>query len=378
MRTVLFVLLLAALSACSTVSNLFGKKSEAPPLPKINEAFKPLVLWRADVGGSSGDSVFVPAVDRNAIFAASQEGILSRFESLKGRRVWKVDTLHRLSAGVGVGDNLVIVCAETGEVMAFDEAGKPLWKFQIAGELLSVPRAADGVAVVRTADGRIFGLDDRSGKQLWIYQYTTPALSIRSYAGVEIAQDTVFAGFAGGKLVSLDLKTGSVNWESSVSQPHGTTELERIADVSSLPIVDELQVCAAAFQGRLSCFDIGKGELIWSKNISSFSGMIVDQRNFFVADDQDDVLSLDSGSGATAWKQTGLAGRQITRPYVQGSYVVVGDGQGYVHFLRRSDGEIVARTKTDDSPILSHPVYLNSDMFLVQTRKGKLYAMAAP
>ena len=378
MRKALLLLFIASLSACSTVRDLIGEKPKAPPLSKISEAFKPLVLWQADAGSSSDDAAFVPAVDGNAIFTASGEGILSRFEPLKGKRIWKVDTLHKLSAGVGVGDNMLIVCAENGEVMAFDETGKPLWKFEIAGELLSVPRVASGVAIVRTGDGRIFGLDDRSGKQLWVYQYTTPALSIRSHAGVEVSQDTVFAGFAGGKLVSLDLKTGAVNWESMVAQPHGTTELERIADVSSAPVVDELQVCAAAFQGRIACFDIGKGELIWSRNISSFAGMIVDRRSFFVSDDQDDVLNLDSGSGATAWKQIGLSGRQITRPYVQGDYVVVGDRQGYVHFLRRSDGEIVARTETDGSPILGHPVYLNSDMFLVQTGKGTLYAIAAP
>lgn len=377
MRKIVFVLILASLSACSTVSNIFGKKSSIAPLPQISEAFKPLVLWQDDVG-SAGDSVFVPAVDQGAIFAASSEGVIYRFEGLKGKLVWKVDTLHNLSAGVGVGDHLVIVCADNGEVMAFDESGKPLWRYKIAGELLSAPQAADGVVVVRTGDGRIFGVDDKSGKELWVYQYTTPALSIRSYAGVVVSQGAVLAGFAGGKLVSLDIKTGAVNWDSAVTQPHGTTELERIADVTSLPVVDELQVCADAFQGRLACFDIGKGELIWSRNISSFAGMVVSRRNLFVSDDQDDVLSLDSTSGATAWKQTGLAGRRVTRPYVQGDYVVVGDAQGYVHFMRRSDGALVARTATDGSAILSHLVYLNDDMFLVQTRNGKLYAMAAP
>lgn len=377
MKRIVPVLLLALLSGCSSVGNLFGMRSEIAPLPRMNEAFKPLVLWQDDVG-SAGDYVFVPAVDHGAVFAASHGGEIAKLESLKGRLIWKVDTLHKLSAGVGVGDNLVVVCAENGEVMAFDESGKPVWKFQISGELLSTPGVDAGVVVVRTADGRIFGLDGNTGKQLWVYQFTTPALSVRSFAGVSVSQGMVFAGFAGGKLVSLDLKTGAVNWEATVAQPHGTTELERIADVTSLPVVDELQVCAVAFQGRLACFDIGKGDLIWSRNISSFAGMIVNKRNFFLSDDQDDVLSLDSASGASLWKQTGLAGRQVTAPYIQDSYVVVGDARGYLHFMRRSDGELVSRINTDGSAVLSRPVYLNSDMFLVQTRKGGLYAMAAP
>lgn len=373
----LLILFIAALSGCSTVGNLFWKKSSIPELPRINEAFKPLVLWEGDVG-AMGDSALVPAVDHSAIFVASHGGEISRFEGLRGSRIWKVDTLHKISAGVGVGDGLVIVGADNGEVMAFDESGNPKWKFQIAGELLSPPQSADGVVVVRTGDGRIFGLDAQDGKQKWVYQYNVPALSIRSYAGVSISQGAIYAGFAGGKLVALDLKTGIVNWEATVAQPHGTTELERIADVTSLPVVDELQVCAVAFQGRLACFDSAKGELIWSRDISSDAGMIVDKRNIFVSDAQGSVLGLDSTSGASVWKQTELDGRRITAPYAQDNYVAVGDIKGYVHFLRRSDGELVARIGTDGSAIRSRPVHLNSDVFLVQTQKGKLYALAVP
>lgn len=373
----LLLCLIVALSGCSTVSNLIGTKSTVSSLPKINQAFKPLVLWEGDVG-SMDDAVLVPAVDHGAIFVASHDGEISRFEGLRGGRIWKVDTLHKISAGVGVGDGLVLVGAENGEVMAFDETGKPKWKYQIMGELLSPPQASDGVVVVRTGDGRIFGLDENDGKQKWVYQYSVPALSVRNYAGVRISQGVIYAGFAGGKLVALDLSTGASNWEATVAEPHGTTELERIADITSLPIVDELQVCAVAFQGRLACFDIGKGELIWSRKISSAAGMVVNKRNFFVSDEQSAVLNIDSGSGASVWKQVGLEGRRITAPYVQDKYVVVGDIRGYVHFMRRSDGELVARVETDGSAIRSQPVYLNSDVFLVQTQKGKLYALAVP
>ena len=377
MKKLIYILLLVSVSGCASIHNLFGTKTTIPKLPQIHQAFKPLILWDDDVG-SADDAVFVPAVDGGAVFAASRGGKLYRFESLKGRKIWKIKTGHKLSAGVGVGEGLVVVCSEDGEVLAYDESGKAMWNYHVLGELLSVPEIADGVVVVRVGDGRIFGLDEKTGKQLWVYQHANPALAIRSYAGVVISQGMVYAGFAGGKLVSVDLQTGAVNWETTVARAHGTTELERIADVTSLPIVDELQVCAIAYQGRLACFDIAKGDLIWSSDVSSYAGMIVDKRNFFVSSDQGDVLSLDSTSGASAWKQSELEGREITAPYVQDSYVVVGDIQGYVHFMRRSDGELVARTDTDGSPIRFQPVRLNSDMFLVQTKKGHLYAMAVP
>ncbi|NNM82716.1 MAG: outer membrane protein assembly factor BamB [Burkholderiales bacterium] len=369
--------LFLGLAGCSSLGNKLGLSSSAPSLPSISQKFRPLILWKDNLG-TMGDSVLVPAVDHGAIFAASGDGKLSRIEGLRGKEIWKIDTGSQLTAGVGIGDGLVMVGSKDGEVMAFDESGKQKWKFEIKGELLSPPQADDGIAVVRVGDGRIFGIDDETGKQKWVYQFNVPPLSVRNYAGVVVSQGSVYAGFAGGKLVSLDLKTGAVAWESTVALPHGTTELERIADVTSLPVVDELQVCAVAFQGKLSCFDIGKGELIWSRDIASHAGMTVSKRSFFVSDQQDDVLSLDSGSGIPAWKQIGLSGREITAPYAQDNYVVVGDRYGYVHFMSRADGELVARTDTDGSAIRAHPVYLNSDVFLVQTVKGHLYAMSAP
>jgi outer membrane protein assembly factor BamB len=186
----------------------------------------------------------------------------------------------------------------------------------------------------------------------------------------------VFAGFPGGRLVALALANGNIGWEAVVALPRGTTELERVADVTSLPVIDGKQACAAAFQGRVACFDAFRGTLLWARDVSSIAGIAVDARYLYVTDDKDAVQALDKTSGASIWRQDQLAGRSVTGPLALGRHVVVGDFEGYVHLLSREDGSFAARIQTDSSGILAPAIALDATSFLVQTRSGGVYAFA--
>ena len=231
--------------------------------------------WRNGIEESTA-TVLSPIFENGAVYAAGMSGRLVRFDPATGKQTGNVDTRHQLSGGVGSGNGMLLVGTLKGEVLAYsDKDGKALWKAQVSTEILSPPKADGGIVVVRTGDGRIFGLDADSGKRKWIYQGATPALTVRSFAGVLISQGMVFAGFAGGKLVAINLSNGSVGWEAVVSRPRGATELERMTDVSSLPVADEYQVCAVAFQGRVACFEIASGNQIWARDASSNAGSVL-------------------------------------------------------------------------------------------------------
>jgi len=199
---------------------------------------------------------------------------------------------------------------------------------------------------------------------------------VRTDAGVVVIQGGVFAGFPGGRLVALALANGNIGWEAVVALPRGTTELERVADVTSLPVIDGKQPCAAAFQGRVACFDAFRGTLLWARDVSSIAGIAVDARYLYVTDDKDAVQALDKTSGASIWRQDQLAGRSVTGPLALGRHVVVGDFEGYVHLLSREDGSFAARIRTDSSGILAPAIALDATSFLVQTRSGGVYAFA--
>lgn len=361
----------------STGFGLFGSK-DAGPKPAALVQFTPTatarVMWQDHVG-DAGESMFTPAVVKDAVYAAGTDGQIARFDATTGKQVWRVTAGRRLSGGVGSDGALVLVGTPKGEVLAFDAAdGHALWQAQLTSEVLSAPQASEDMVVARTGDGRIFGLDAHDGKRKWVYQRATPALSLRSYAGVLATRGAVFAGFAGGKLVALNLANGQVGWEATVALPRGATELERIADVTSVPVADDNQVCAVAYQGRVACFDPSNGNQIWAREISSVAGLSMDAYGLYVSDVRGAVHALDKRTGASLWKQDKLFARQVSAPLPLGRYLVVGDLEGYVHFLSRDDGSFAARIATDGSPIVAQPADL-VDGALVQTSHGGLFAL---
>ncbi|MBI4989750.1 MAG: outer membrane protein assembly factor BamB [Rhodocyclales bacterium] len=379
MRAVLVLSLAASLAGCSTMEkmNPVNWFSSAPKVkPAELEAISPsatlAALWQAGVG-SAGGYVLTPAVAGSSVYAAARDGTLARFDN--GGQVWRINAGQPISGGVGADGRLVVVATAKGEVLAFDNTGKALWTARVTSEVLAAPQIAEGLVLVRSGDNRIFGLDAADGKRKWVYQRSTPALSLRSNVGVTVAGKAALAGFPGGKLVAIALNNGAAIWEATVAMPKGATELERVSDVTSAPVVAGREVCAAAYQGRIACFDLASGNHLWSRDMSSAAGIDVDARNVYVTDEKGAVHALDRANGATMWKQDKLFMRHVSRPIALSSHVAVGDYQGVVHLLRRDNGAFAARYSTDSSGISAEPQLIERG-FLMQTRNGGLYALS--
>ena len=381
----LSILAFVLLAGCTSLTDLkrdvsermFGPEPTDPPMALAE--FKPKatakLLWSASVGKAEGFS-YTPAVDGNAVFAASTKGEITRLDATTGKQVWRVNAAEAISGGVGAGENLVLVGTPKGMVLAFDQNGKALWKAKVSSEVLSAPKIANGVVVVRSGDSRIFGLSAVDGKRVWVYERATPSLSLRSVAGVALADGAAYVGFAGGKMVALKADDGKLLWEASVALPKGVTEIERIADITSLPVVDGRVVYAVAFQGRVAAVERTNGRVLWNRDISSYNGLSADDGRVYVTHSGGAVYGLDNGSGKSYWRQGGLLNRQVSAPMPIGEYVAVGDLEGYVHFLSDEDGAFAARIQTDKSPVLAQPVYLGDSRLLVQTSGGGVYAIS--
>jgi len=345
--------ILAACSLLMLVACSSDKpKVEPVKLADIKHTASIQVRWKAVVG-DAGMSVLFPAVTRTAVYAANAKGRLYRFDRDSGKQKWSIDSGFGITGGVGAGDGLVMVGGEKGELAAFDEdSGKRLWQVRVSSDVLSAPQVADGIVVVRTGNQRITGLSAKDGSRLWLYERATPTLIVRSHAGVAIRNGFVYAGFAAGKLAAISLSNGVVLWESTVSQPRGNTELERISDITSLPVADDEQVCAVAYQGRLACFEIEHGSALWTRDVSSDKGLALSGKTLYVTDAEGNVLALEKNSGSSLWKNGQLLQRKGTTVFPLDEFLLLGDYEGYLHVLKSADGSISARSLLRDAKVI--------------------------
>ena len=364
----------AGLSGCGSwnplvMVGIMSEPSNKPtPLGPITATVLPRTVWTTPVGKAGGFG-FRPDLDAGRIYAASTEGPLTVLDAETGKVITRTDTQKKLASGVELGEGRMIVGTLKGEVVAFDAAtGKQAWATSVQGEVISPASVSRKVVVVRTADGRIFGLSLEDGKRRWVFQRPMPSLLLRSEAGVKAIDANVIAGFANGKMIALDIEDGSLTWEVTVAQPRGATDLERIADVAGLPLVDGTNVCAAAFQAKVACYEIQSRNQLWSRDLSTALALAGDARYIYVVDDKDNVHALDKNTGASVWKQDKLLYRKLTAPMVVAGTVVVGDGFGYLHVLSTEDGSLIGRLATDGSAVLA--MVAAPGGAVVQTAKG--------
>jgi outer membrane protein assembly factor BamB len=366
--------LVLALSGCSTVSGWFGSgPAKAKPAELVD--FKPTVslteAWKGDTDATGG-YLFRPQAEGDDVFAAGGSRVV-RIAVSNGNTAWRIDTGLKLSAGAGAGSGLVLAGGSRGELLALDPAsGRTRWQAALSSEVTGQMLAVGDMVIARTGDGRVHGLAAADGSRKWLYTRTLPVLSLRGSGGMAVRDGVLYAGFPGGKLVAINALNGAQLWEATVALPRGATELERVADVMGDPVVDEGQVCAVAYQGRVACFDRRNGAPLWARDTSSNSGLAMDARNVYVTDDKDAVTAYDKASGRAGWRQDKLAHRQVTAPLALGDWVVVADGEGYVHVLSAEDGSFAARAKVD-SGVRTAPADIGPG-FAVQTAKGSVVA----
>lgn len=372
------VALALVLAGCSTIESMNPFASSSGPkmaeLQPITTSAQARVVWRESVG-KSDLYAFTPAVVGSSVYAASANGTVMRLDD--GVQAWKINVGQALSGGVGADAKRVVVGSPKGDLLAFSSTdGTLLWKAKASSEILSPPALGEGLVVVRSGDNSLAAYDVQDGRRKWIFQRPMPPLSLRVTAAPLIDGKYVFAGFPGGKLIAVSTANGAALWDGTVALPKGSTELDRVADITSVPVIAGRTICAVAFQGRVACFDLSNGNLIWAREMSSAAGLAIDGRYLYVSDDKGAVHALDMASGASLWKQDKLFLRRLSAPVPHRGLIAVADVQGIIHFLSRDDGSFAARLPTDGSAVVA-PLQALGSSLLMQTSNGGIYAIEA-
>ncbi|MGI8740313.1 MAG: outer membrane protein assembly factor BamB [Gammaproteobacteria bacterium] len=360
-------------TACGTV-----EETRVPAeLKQVNSTLSVEDKWHQSAGSGVDERYLKlkPALARGRIYVVDAKGTVSALRLGDGEPIWQVASDDGVIAGLQRGDGLLFLGTEDGAAIALRQrGGTEFWRKQLGAEVVALSEPDLGVIVVRTADSRLHGLDVASGEILWQTVRTTPVLNLRGASRPLMDSGRVVVGFDDGKLVAVSADRGNVLWTTTISNPTGSSELERLTDIDGeIKVLDGI-VYVASFQGSVAAVTLSEGRTLWSREISSHMGLDVDAENVYVTDADSYIWALERISGATLWKQDNLEYREVTAPVAIDDYVLVGDLEGYVHWLSKYDGRFVARTTIASAGILSTPVVTNETAYVLD-RGGVIAAL---
>jgi outer membrane protein assembly factor BamB len=342
--------------------------------------------WKESVGVGTDEQTLklVPAIANGRIFAADRDGLVQARDLGSGNLLWEshmVDEKEEaieFSGGPGIGVTAVILGSKDAEVIALNiENGALLWKTPVSSEVLSVPVVADGHVIVRTTDGSVIALNEKTGQKIWSYEHNVPTLTVRGTGAPLVIEDTLIEGYDNGKLMAFRLEDGKYVWESTVTIPKGRSEVERLVDIDVDPIESRGVIYTASYNGGAAAVSILDGDVLWrNEAISSHTGLAQDEQYLYISNSEGHVFQLDKRTGSSLWEQKDLHGRKLTSPAVYQGYVVVGDMEGYVHWLSTTDGRQLGRIQIAGDAIDAKPIVVGDTVY-IYAKDGTLAALKA-
>lgn len=377
---------LTLLSGCSLFS---GEEDvvKMSPLPKVENQFTPNKVWQASVGNGVGDfySNLHPAWQGGTVYAADRHGLVKAVNADDGKQIWQTNLAEKngffsssmsalLSGGLTVEGSHIFVGTEKAKVYALNtDDGSVAWETTVAGEALSSPVISEGLVLIHTGNGLLQALDETDGSLKWTVNLDMPALSLRGESAPAVAFGAALVGGDNGRVSAVLMQQGQLIWQQRISQATGTTEIDRLSDVDTTPVIVNGVVYALAYNGNFAALDLRSGQVLWKRELGSVLDFVINDNHIYLVDQNDRIISLTIDGGVTVWTQSDLLHRGLTSPVLYDGYIVVGDSEGYMHWINTSDGRFVAQQKVDSSGFQTDPVVAGNKL-LIQARGGNLYA----
>jgi outer membrane protein assembly factor BamB len=368
-------LLALAVAGCAS-----GKNDPVEPpaeLVPIQPVLTVRKAWDVRVGSGSENMNLAlrPVVEGGRVYAAGHSGRVHAIDLETGRSQWSSNTRAPLSAGPAVGHGLVVVGASNGLLTALEVAdGQQRWQVQLSGEVLARPAITASQVFVRTVDGRLTALSALDGREQWMVEHRPPRLSLRGTAAPVVSGNMVVTGFDNGRIGAYSLRDGETIWENLIAAGRGRTEIERMTDVDATPVIVGQDIYAVSYRGRLANLGLESGQFIWATEMSSHRGLGVDWTSVYVAVAEGEVVAVNRASGAELWRQDAFRMRRLTAPTPFGQSVVVGDLEGWLHWLDVFTGTMQARFRTGKSAHIEAPVS-GGDLLIAQDEDDRVYAL---
>ncbi len=371
--------LIILLSLVLTLISCGGSVDNAEPpavLVDFKESYKLKLLHEITYGGSLSQYIRIDPLElKKEIIFSDSKGQVTVFDKNNFTIRWQKKLNVNFTSAIGGNNNLYLIGTRSGEVIALNPVnGDIAWRVRVSSEVLTRPVMSNNTVIVKTVDGQLTALNAQTGKQKWIYQREVPALSVRGGGAPYILQDKLITGLDNGKIVVLNVETGILFWEKTITIPRGRSEVERLVDLDADLIVNDNVIYIAGFQGRIVALDLKSGGFLWAKKMSVTKNMTLENNRLYITDDNSHIWALDATTGATVWKQTDFSSRKLTSPVIMGDDILIADFQGYLHIIAKSDGHQLARAQIDKAGIDVNPIVIGDKIYL-QSKRSMIHVV---
>lgn len=373
-RLLLVSTLALGLAGCNTIEHRSEIIPKAPLPPLSNQKMHTKAMWSSKhgVGSAKKEANLHLAITPTLVISMDTKGELRAQDRQTGKMVWKIYTKVEPASGPTVIQNMILIGSTDAYLQAYRlQDGALAWRVPVSGEMLSTPKGVQNTVYFSTLDGSVIALNVEDGRQLWRYSLNSPSIVLRHSSSPALTSQHVIAGFANGRLVALNRRDGSVEWEREVSIPKGRSDIQRMSDIAADPVIMNEVVYVVNYQGRLAALSVQSGNPIWERDMSSYTGFNVGRQAIFVSDIRGHVWSVDRRSGKTLWEQPALQGRYLTKPVLWNDLLVVADDEGYLHWLSQSTGYYIDRIKLDGKGIETPPVLIDNKLYVL-SKSGKI------
>ncbi len=378
-RIVCLSILAGTLSGCG-ILNTFGTDNTPLPasLPTATIATKSTVLWQKSVGDGSDETYLqLNSAYANGVIYSVDNDTKVVATRANGDNVFTMKLKSSGKSGIGTnGSQLALVDGRANLFMLDSQTGKVLWQIPVHNQVLATPVMTADTTYLKTIDGVIAAYRNRDGALLWTYNHGSPTLVLRASSAVLLEGNTLYAGFADGVVVALDSRSGNELWEQVIANPNGFAEIERMIDIDSTLIVSNGVLFAATYQGQLAALNSRNGDILWHKPLSAYVNLALVNNALIVPEADGTLSAFNRLNGDVLWQQKNLSWRFLTGIAVLDHNLVLGDKEGYLHFIAASTGQYLNHIQPTKNPIYSTPLVNQTTVYSLDSA-GKLAAIRA-
>ena len=378
-RLIIVLISIIVINGCTFFQD---KDAEILPAELINfdKTLNIQQIWKTKIGKGSEflHLSLLPSGDKTRIFLASHDGKVAAFQSRNGEKLWNLDLETELTSGPSFGNNRIIIISRNGELICLrDDDGSEVWRVKIKGESIALPLIRNDAVTVLTIDGQLRNFSIFDGSERWTTNQDMPLLTLRGASSPIAIGNNVIAGFDNGRLVSVNIDTGVVEWESMLSPPSGRTDLERLTDIDGVIKSMGQDIYAVGYQSQVASIAAESGQILWAKDLSSTAGVAIDEELIYAVTDTGDLVGMKRLDGSEIWRKDILLRREVTAPTKFKSTIVVGDYEGYLHFFDHKTGELVSRKRVGKGAISGSPVVIGEYLY-VQSESSEMAVFSIP